>query len=130
MPRLVVSAPIEAAAGLQFVFEIRAVDQLHRIEDHAVLLAEAVEPNDIRMLQLLERFDFDFEPLAKTLFDGQMRIENLDRRRLAGFDIQALEDGPHAAAAKPPAKTIGSELFQLHQSNVTWGRGEGLGARG
>ena len=79
-------APIEAAAGLQLVFEIRAVDQLHGVEDTPCLFAEAVEPDDIRVLELLERFDFDFEPLAKALFHGQVGIENFDGRRLARFD--------------------------------------------
>src|SRR5690349_15505812 len=82
-------APGEPAAGLQFVFDVRPLDQFHYVIQIAGLFAEAVEPDDVRMLELLERLDLGLESLTKALLDGEPRAQDLDRGRLPAFDVCA-----------------------------------------
>ena len=83
-------APVEAPAGLELVFEAAAVDQLHRIEEDAVLLAVAVEPDDAFVAERFERFDLGLEAFAEALGLCQVRAEGLDRDVLAGLRVGRL----------------------------------------
>ena len=112
-------APVEPAAGLQLVLEIRPLDQLHHVIEMPLLLAKAIQANDVGVLELLEGLDLGLEPLAKPLFDGQPGAEDLDGRHLAGLDVLALIDGPHPAAADPLADAIGSQMIEFHPCNLT-----------
>ena len=112
-------APIEAATGLEFVLQISPLDQLHDVVEMPFLLAKAIEANDVGMLELLEGLDFGLEPLAKALLDGQPRAEDFNGRRLTGFDIFALIDGPHPTTADPLTDAIGSQLLEFHSCNLT-----------
>ena len=110
--------PIEASSGLQFIFETAAVHQLHRVVEIVVLLAEAVEPYDIRVAQLAQRLDLGLEAVAKPIVMGQRHGEQLDRGGLAGFGHDRLEDGAHAAAAQLAADLVRSKLLDGHKRSL------------
>ena len=46
-------APVEPLADVQLVFEAGAVDQLHRIKQHAVLFSVAKQANDVFVTEFL-----------------------------------------------------------------------------
>ena len=114
-------APIERASPPQFLLQAVAVDQFHRIEQVALLLAEAEQPNDVRMVELAKRLDLGLEADAKAFFLGQGGGEKLDRGRLARLAVNAFVDRAHAAAAELADNLIGPKPFDVH------GRDEGLG---
>ena len=107
-------APVEPPAGLELVFQADAVDQLHGIEQHAVLLAVAVQADDAFVPQRFERFDLGFEPFAKSLGLGQVRRQRLDRHALAGFGIGRRVHRAHAAFAERLVDFVGAEVRELH----------------
>ena len=116
-------APIERASPPQFLLQAVAVDQFHRIEQVALLLAEAEQPNDVRMVELAKRLDLGLEPDAKAFFLGQGGGEQLDRGRLARLAVNAFVDRPHAAAAELADNLIGPKPFDVHgtESNAPAG---------
>ena len=117
-------APVEASAGLELVFEAAAADQLHRIEEDAVLLAVAVEADDAFVAERLERFDLGFEAFAEALGLGEVGVEGLDGDVLAGFGIGRLVDRAHAAFADLPVDLIGTEMGELHREPARPSRNE------
>ena len=107
-------APIEPPARLELVLQADAFDQLHRIEQHAVLLAVAVQPHDAVVPQCFERFDLGLEPFAKPFGRRQVRRESFDRHALARLRIGRGVDRPHAAFAERLSDFVGSQSRQLH----------------
>ena len=61
-------APVEMPPLPQLLFQAVANDQFHGIEQMPVLLAEAEQADDVRMVQLAEGFDFSLEADAESLF--------------------------------------------------------------
>ena len=119
-------APLETPPAPQFLLETVAVDQLHRIEQVALLLAEAEEPDDVGVVEFAERFDLGLEAAAKTLLLGQGGREEFDGGRLARLAVDRLVDRSHAAAAKLADDLIGTKPFDFHERGV---RGQGSGIR-
>ena len=93
-------APIETPAATQFFLQAVAVDQFHGVEQVRVLLAEAEQFDDVRMVEFAESFDFGLEAVAKTFLLGQSGGEQFDGGRFARLEIDAFVDRAHAAAAE------------------------------
>ncbi len=116
-------APIETPAAPQFLLQTVPIDQLHRIEQQSLLLAEAEKANDVRMVKFAERFDLGLETAAKSFFARQIGGKKLDGRDLAGLLVNCLIDRPHAAAAKSADNLVRTEPFDFHASEgyrVRW----------
>ena len=67
------------------------------------------------MVELAKRFDFRLETMAEVGFMGQHDRKQLDRSRLAGLDMDRLEDGSHAATAELSSDCIRSKSLNLHR---------------
>ena len=109
-------APIEAAAGLQLVLQIRARHELHCVIGVAVLNAMAKQPHDIWMLELFEGLNLNAKSFTKTFFVGKMRIEQLDCCRFVGVYVDRLVDRAHPAAAELFDDFVWAKLFELYHT--------------
>ena len=108
--------PVERTAAAKLLFQAVAVDQLHRVEQLAFLLAEAEQADDVGVAQLAERFDLGLEAGAEPLFSGQRGREQLDGGRLAGLAVDRLIDRAHAAPAELADDLIRSEPLDFHKN--------------
>ena len=107
-------APGEDAAAAQFLFQAAAGDQFHGVEEVFALFAEAEQTHDVGMVELAERLDFRLEAVAEVGLVHERLGQQLDGRRLAGFGMDPLIDGSHAATAEFLADDIGSQPLDLH----------------
>ena len=115
-------APLETPPAPQLLLETVAVDQLHSVEQVALLLAKAEEPDDVGVVEFAERFDLGFEPAAKTLLLSQGSREEFHGGRLARLAVDRLVNRSHAAAAKLADDLIGAKPFDFHENSLTYRR--------
>ena len=74
--------PGEGPPAVQLLFQAAAGDQFHGVEEVLVLVAEAEQPDDVRMVELSQGFDFRLEAMAEIGVVGHRGGEQLDGRRL------------------------------------------------
>ena len=90
-----------------------AVDVLHRHVVAAAIVADVVDRDDVRMLQLRERFALAQEALAELFVDREGRCHDLQRdtpvQRALGGEI----DGGHRAGAELALDVI-ARNFDVH----------------
>ncbi len=115
--------PLELPPTAQFFFKAATVDQLHRIEQMAFLMAEAEEADNVGMIKLAKGFDLALKPDAKAFFFSQRRRQQFYGRRLAGLAVDRLVHNPHAASAELADDLIGAEPLEFHGKD--WGSGIG-----
>ena len=106
--------PGEGPPAVQFLFQAAAGDQFHGVEEVLVLVAEAEQPDDVRMVELSQGFDFRLEAMAEIGVVGHRRGEQLDGRRFAGLGVDPLIDRAHAAAAEFSPDLIGAKPLDKH----------------
>ena len=87
------------SAARQHLVEREAVDQLHRDEGRARLVADLVDRDDIRVVQRRGRPRFQHEPPVSLLIAGRFRFEHLQRDRTPEPRVDGAVDNPHPAAA-------------------------------
>ena len=71
--------------------------ELHDEVDHAAGLADAVDRDDPRVLELGRRAGFALEPLDELLVEGERERQDLDRDFALELFLPRLEDDRHAA---------------------------------
>jgi hypothetical protein len=60
-------APVEAASMLHLLVETDPVDQLHRVVELLLLLAETEQADDVRVFEFPQSFDFGGKPVPEVL---------------------------------------------------------------
>ena len=93
--------PGHAAAPAHHLIERFAVDKLHGEITHALILAGAVEADDVGMIHLLENGDLTLETIEG---DGIGRADagghDLDGHELSALGVAAAINGPHGAGTE------------------------------
>ena len=71
----------------------------HRQEETILLLPEAQDRDDVRMVEASCDLRFPQEPLPKALVLGEFRREELERDRTPGCRVPCQIDGAHCSLA-------------------------------
>ena len=91
----------QLSLGCDDVLEIVALQELHRHEELAVVLAELVHGHDVRVVELSRRLRLAHESRPKHVFLIQGRGDELDRHVAVQHRVVTSVDGAHRAAAQP-----------------------------
>src|SRR6266480_186939 len=90
----------ERAARGQHGRQRLAAQELHHEIDHAAGLADAIDRDDARVLELGGRLGFPLEPLDELLVEREGERQDLDRHIALQLFFARLEDNGHPAAAQ------------------------------
>ena len=101
----------QRAAGGEHGGERLTAQELHHEVDHAPRLADAVDRDDVRMLELGRGARFALEALDEFLVEGERKRQDLDGDVALELALAGLEDDRHASAAQLLDDVV--LLFQL-----------------
>jgi hypothetical protein len=91
-------------------------DVLHRDEVHALVLADVVDRDDVRMIQARRGSRFLDEALAAFGVEGGFAAQDLDRHGPAQSCIDGAVHGPHPAFTERLQELVMRERFGSHLS--------------
>ena len=114
----------QLSLGCDDVLEIVALQELHRHEELAVVLAELVHGHDVRVVELSRRLRLAHESRPKHVFLIQGRGDELDRHVAVQHRVVTSVDGAHRAAAQPVDDRVLPDFGGLVRAS-----GGGLGHR-
>ncbi len=106
------------------VGETAAVHVLQRKIGVAVLFADFVDLNDVRVLELGDRLGLRLEPRHGAGSRDAGRADHLDRHNAVQPRLPGLVDDPHAAAAELPEELVARDLRQGNREIELLSRGE------
>ena len=106
--------PGEGPPAVQLLLQAAAGDEFHGVEQVLALVAEAKQPDDVRMVELSQSFDFRLEAMAEIGVVGHRRGKQLHGGWFAGLGVDPLIDRAHAAAAEFSPNLIGAKLLDKH----------------
>jgi hypothetical protein len=94
--------------------QVAALEQLHRHVGHAALVAEVVDRDDIRVVELGGRTRLVLEALPRLLVVAQPSQHDLDRDVAAEHRVVSPEDLAHGARADLLDDRVLTDLAKLH----------------
>jgi hypothetical protein len=109
--------------------EADAVDEVHRVEVPAVRLADAVDGDDVRVLQAGRGGRLGAEALQLLLVRRRAGQQHLDGDHPFQARLPRLEDDPHAAAAHLAQQLVVAETLRHRLAGRGRQRGIGKGER-
>src|SRR5262249_22532149 len=102
------------APAVDELAEVRALEQLHRHEDPALLLAEVVHGDDVGVVQARRRLRLAEEALAGLAFRAGAPGDRLDRHQTVQERVVRLEDLAHRALADLADDLVFADLLEVH----------------
>ena len=108
----------QALAGFHHLLQRASLEELHRDVGDAVLLADVVDRDDVRMVQPAGGFRLAQKTFADFLerLGRQRRVERLDRDFALDQRIDGAIHHAHRAAPQLSSDPIASECFFCHAS--------------
>jgi hypothetical protein len=119
---------IGGVAG-QDLGQARAVDELHAEILPAVVLADLVDRDDSRMVEVGRRLGLVAEGVHLVVVGPVAGPEHPDGDRPIEVPLPGLVDDPHAAAAEDPQQLEVAEVADTRPARELVGRGPGRGVR-
>ena len=94
--------------------QVAALEQLHGHEGHALLLAEVVDGDDVRVVQLGRGLGLALEADARALVGAELAGDDLDRHLAAEHGVEGPEHLSHGALAELADDLELADLAELH----------------
>ena len=105
------------------VLEVSTLEKLHGHEDLALLLAEVVDRDDVRVVEAGGRLGLAQEALADLVFGAQACRDGLDGHITVEQGIVAFEDLAHGPLTDLAQYPVLADLLDLHTPSGHVGRG-------
>jgi hypothetical protein len=100
---------------LEFLLQRLAFDELHRDVERALVLVEAVDRADVRVVQRGEQLRFALETREAIAVPRERARQRFDGHVAAELGVARAVDLAHAARAKRTGDFVGAETGAGHQ---------------